>query len=111
MSNRIRFHLDENVDPDIALALRRQSIDVTTTVKMELRGQIDEAQLAFACQQGRIIVTHDTDFLKIASQTTEHWGIAFCKKDVRTLGEIIRSLVLIYEVLSPDEMKGWIEYL
>ncbi|OWY66648.1 hypothetical protein B7486_35670 [cyanobacterium TDX16] len=111
MSNRIRFHLDENVDPDIALALRRQSIDVTTTLEMGLRGQTDEAQLAFACQQGRIIVTHDTDFLKIASQTTEHWGIAFCKKDVRTLGEIIRSLILISEVLTPDEMKGWIEYL
>lgn len=111
MSDRIRFHLDENVDPDIALALRCQSIDVTTTVEMGLRGQTDAAQLAFACQQGRVIVTHDPDFLKIASQTTEHWGIAFCKKDVRTLGEIIRSLVLIYEVLSPDEMKGWIEYL
>jgi predicted nuclease of predicted toxin-antitoxin system len=111
VSDCIRFHLDENVDPDLALALRRQSIDVTTTVEMGLRGQTDEVQLAFARQQGRVIVTHDTDFLKIASQTTEHWGIAFCKKDVRTLGEIIRSLILIYEVLTPDEMKGWIEYI
>ena len=111
MSDRISFHLDENVDPDIALALRRQSIDVTTTAEMGLIGQTDEAQLAFAHQQERVIVTHDTDFLRIASQTTDHWGIAFCKKDVRTLGEIIRSLVLIYELLTPDEMNGWVEYL
>ena len=42
MSNRIRFHLDENVDPDVALALGRQGIDVTTTREMGLLGQPDE---------------------------------------------------------------------
>jgi predicted nuclease of predicted toxin-antitoxin system len=67
--------------------------------------------LALACDQGRVIVTHDTDFLRLASQSADHWGVAFCKKNSRSLGEIIRSLVLIYEVLSPDEMRGWIEYL
>ena len=111
MSNRIRFYLDENVDPDVALALRRQEIDVTTTREMGLLGQPDEVQLAFACKQGRAIITHDTDFLRLASQSTAHWGVAFCKKNAGSLGEIIRSLVLIYEVLSPDEMRGWIEYL
>lgn len=100
-----------SIQPDIALALRRQAIDVTTTVEMGLIGQTDEAQLEFARQQGRVIVTHDTDFLRLASQTPNHWGIAFCKKDARTIGEIIRSLVLIYEVFTADEMKGWVEYL
>jgi predicted nuclease of predicted toxin-antitoxin system len=111
VSERLRFHLDENVDPDVALALRRQGIDVTVTREMGLLGQPDEVQLAFACQQGRVIVTHDTDFLRLASQNAAHWGVAFCKKNTRSLREIIRSLVLIYEVLSPDEMRGWIEYL
>lgn len=111
MSDRIRFHLDENVDPDVALALCRQGIDVTTTREMGLLGQADEVQLAFACEQGRVIVTHDTDFLRLASQSAAHSGVAFCKKNARSLGEIIRSLVLIYEALSPDEMQGWIEYL
>ncbi|MBW4689504.1 MAG: DUF5615 family PIN-like protein [Komarekiella atlantica HA4396-MV6] len=111
MSDRIQFHLDENIDLDIALALRRQGIDVTTTPEMELLGQTDEIQLAFACEQGRVIVTHDTDFLRLASENTDHWGVAFCKKNLSSLGEIIRSLVLIYEALSPNEMRGWIEYL
>ncbi len=104
-------NLDENVDPDVALALRRQGIDVTTTYEMGLLGQPDEVQLAFACEQGRVIVTHDTDFLRLASQSADHWGVAFCKKNARSLGEIIRSLVLISEVLSPDETRGSIEYL
>jgi hypothetical protein len=35
MSERIRFHLDENVDPAIALGLRRYGINVTTTNHVE----------------------------------------------------------------------------
>ncbi|MDF5715090.1 MAG: DUF5615 family PIN-like protein [Rhizonema sp. NSF051] len=81
MSSRIRFHLDENIDSDVAKALRRQEIDVTTTVSMRLIGQPDEVRLAFACNQGRVIITHDTDFLKLASQTTDHWGIIGCGKN------------------------------
>ncbi|MEO1144654.1 MAG: DUF5615 family PIN-like protein [Cyanobacteria bacterium J06638_22] len=111
MNERIRFHLDENVDPDIALALRRQGIDVTTSREAKLLGITDEEQLTFACTQGRVIVTYDTDFLRLASQSSQHWGIAFCKKNACSIGEVIRSLVLIYEVLSPGDMQGWIEYL
>ena len=111
MSEPLRFHLDENVDPDVALALRRQEIDVTTTREMGLLGQSDEAQLEFACKQRRVIVTHDTDFLRLASQSADHWGVAFCQKNARSLGEIIRSLGLIYQVFTPDQMRGWIEYL
>lgn len=37
MSERIRFHLDENVDPAIALGLRRYGVYVTTTSDVELR--------------------------------------------------------------------------
>jgi hypothetical protein len=47
MSERIRFHLDENVDPVIVLGLRRYGVDVTTTNEAGLRAQSDEAQLAF----------------------------------------------------------------
>jgi predicted nuclease of predicted toxin-antitoxin system len=110
VSDRIRFHLDENMDSDVAKALRRQGIDVTTTAEMGLLGQPDEAQLTFVCQHRRVLVTHDADFLRFASQRLNHCGIAFCKKDVRTLGEIIRSLMLIYEVFTPEEMHGQVEY-
>lgn len=68
MSERIRFHLDENVDPDIALALRRRLINVTTTFEIGMAGQPDTAQLAFVRQQQRVIVTHDTDFLKLPAK-------------------------------------------
>ena len=111
MADRIKFHLDEHVDPDIARALRRYGIDVTTTVYAGLRTGNDPAHLDFIRREGRVVVTHDADFLRYASQSSDHPGIAYCQMGTRSMGEIIRSLILIYEVLTPEEMAGHVEYL
>ena len=64
MAERVRFHLDENVDPRVASALRRHGADATTTVEAGLRAEPDIAQLDFALAEGRVLVTHDADFLR-----------------------------------------------
>ena len=107
---RIRFHLDKNVDPDVAHALRKHGIDVTTTLELGMRGQSDEEQLAFAQREGRVLITCDTDFLAIAKGNLPHAGIAFAHHK-RSLGDVIRAITLIYEVLDPAEMNGQVEYL
>ncbi|MEG4284724.1 DUF5615 family PIN-like protein [Microcoleus sp. A006_D1] len=111
MSERIRFHLDENVKSAVARELRRRSIDVTTTIEARLLAESDELQLAFICAQKRVIMTHDDDFLTIASLSSVHPGIAYCKQGTRSIGQIIEGLVLIYEVYKPDEMVGRVEFL
>lgn len=111
MNERIRLHLDENVDPAVALGLQRYGIDVTITNEVGLQGKSDEAQLEFVRKTQRVIFTQDTDFLIIANADNNHPGIAFCKKGTRSIGEIIDSLRLIYEVLTPEEMIGHVEFL
>ena len=111
MKNKIRFHLDEQVDPEIAIQLGRRRIDVTTTVEVGLRTSSDESQLDFIRQQKRVIFTHDKDFLIIASRTSNHPGIVYCQQKTRPLSEIIEGLVLIYEFYLPEEMLGHFEYL
>jgi predicted nuclease of predicted toxin-antitoxin system len=95
----------------IARELRYRGIDVTTTVEVGLRTQSDEAQLKFICKEQRILFTQDDDFLRIASGNNNHPGIAYCKQGTRSIGQIVESLVLIYEVYSPEEMVGRVEYL
>lgn len=109
--NRIKFHLDEHIDPAISAALRRHGIDVTTTLESGLRTATDEAHFAFARRERRVMVSHDPDFLRFASATTNHAGIVFSHMGMRSVGEIITSLILIYEVLVPEEMEGRVEYL
>ncbi|MGI8855387.1 MAG: DUF5615 family PIN-like protein [Thermomicrobiales bacterium] len=111
MSEGIRFHLDENVDTTIAHALRREGIDVTTTTDARLRTQRDEAQFAFAQQEGRVLVTHDTDFLKIAHRTAHHAGVAYCAPGARTVGQIAELLTIMHAILSPAEMADSVQYL
>ena len=38
-------------------------------------------------------------------------GIAYCQKGKLSIGEIIESLVLIYEVLTPAELTEKVEFL
>lgn len=111
MSEGLRFHLNENVDSVIAQALRREGIDVTTTTDARLRSQRDDAQFAFAQREGRILVTHDADFLKIAQRTTHHAGVAFCASGSRTVGQIIEMLLIMYAALPPEEMANSVQYL
>jgi hypothetical protein len=46
VSERIRFHLDENVKSAVARELRRRGIDVTATSEVGLLAGSDELQLA-----------------------------------------------------------------
>ena len=73
MPERVRFHLDENVDPDIASALKRAGIDVTTSQEANLLAKNDTVQLHFARTQSRILVTHDDDFLILNSQGSDRF--------------------------------------
>lgn len=58
-----------------------------------------------------MIVTHDADWLRFASRSSNHPGIVYCNRTTRSLGDIIRHLILIYEVLTPEEMTGRVEHL
>lgn len=110
-SDRIRFHLDEHIDSSIADALRRHGIDTTTTVEAGLRTRGDEAQLAFVRNEHRVLVTSDKGFLRFAGSNSEHPGVVFVSSDAGSIGEVIKALILVYEVLMPDEMQGHVEYL
>jgi len=109
-SARLRFHLDEMVDSDIALALRRLGIDVTTTPEAGLRTQPDAEQLAYVVREQRVIVTHDADYLRIAQAGEAHAGIAYCALLARTIGQIVERLVELCERLTPSEMNDRVEY-
>jgi predicted nuclease of predicted toxin-antitoxin system len=107
----LRFHLDENVDPAVADGLRRRGIDVTTTVEADLVRASDEKQLEYAISEGRVIVTHDADFLRIAERGESHPGIAYSPQESRSVGQIIASLFLMSECLSADDMRNHVEFV
>ncbi|MBE9189438.1 DUF5615 family PIN-like protein [Gloeocapsopsis crepidinum LEGE 06123] len=111
MVEKIKFHLDENVSNAVAEGLRRRGIDLTTTLEAALIGVSDDTQLEFALSQKRVIFTQDTDFLRIHQTGTHHAGIVFCSQGSKSIGEIIKGLVLIWELLEPEAIYNRIEFL
>ncbi len=107
----IRFHLDEHISIQIAAGLRRRNIDVTTTAEAGLLGATDMAQLDFTGSSERVLVTQDDDFLRLHAQGVAHAGIAYCQQQSMSGGEMLRRLILIHDLLSPEEMAGRVEFL
>lgn len=107
----IRFHLDEHADPEIALALRRRGIDVTTAAEAGLLAASDEAHLVFATNEQRVLFTNDADFLRLAAHNSQHAGIAFCQRNWRSIGQIVAALELLHQVVTPEQMRGQVEFL
>ena len=107
----IRFHLDEHISTQVAAGLRRRNIDVTTTGDTGLIGATDLAHIEFAASSGRVLVTQDDDFLRLHAKGVAHSGIAYCQQQSMLAGEILRHLILIHDLLSPEEMAGKIEFL
>jgi len=108
---RIKFYFDEHVPQAVADGLRRRGVDVLVVQDTGRRGAPDDEQLAFASQQGRVMVTMDSDYLILAAQGATHAGIAYVKPGTRSVGQLIQKLKLIHDVLTPAEMENHIEYL
>jgi len=111
MTEKIKFHLDESVSNAIALGLRRRGINVTTTSETGLIGASDIEQIAFALSENRILITHDDDFVILHNSGIIHAGITYCDQKRRSIGEMINTLVLIWETLEPEDMKNQLEFL
>jgi predicted nuclease of predicted toxin-antitoxin system len=95
----------------VADGLRRLGIDVTTTQEAGLLGAEDTRQIAFATAAGRVLFSQDDDFLILASQGVAHPGLAYCRQQSRSIGEIVRALELIWEVYEPEEMRNRVEFI
>lgn len=54
----------------------------------------------------------DDDYLVLHAEGHQHAGIVYVPQRQRlSVGAAVNSLTLIYEVLTPAQMRGHIEYL
>ena len=107
---QIEFYLDEHIHSAVAEGLRRRGVHVLTVQEAERAGLSDREQLAFALTERRVMVTMDSDFLKLSVEGVAHAGIGYANPRT-TIGELISALMLVYDVLTPAEMVNHVEYL
>ncbi len=81
-----------------------------STQKADMMGAFDKEQLAWAVSQGRVVFTQDEDFLRLHAEGVPHKGMVFARQ--RTpIGDMVRGLMLICQVLDAEEMQDHVEFL
>ncbi|MGH2614505.1 MAG: DUF5615 family PIN-like protein, partial [Thermomicrobiales bacterium] len=101
MAEAIKFSMDEHVLRAVSEGLRRRGVDVLRAQEAGLLEADDERHLATALSEGHVIFTQDADFLRLHATGRPHGGIVYASQQT-PIGTIIRGLMLIHDVLTPD---------
>ena len=113
----LRLLIDEDFDHRIVRGLlaRVPSADLVTIQDIGLRGAHDRDVLAWAAEQGRVLLTHDVTTMTRFAYERIAAGQAmpgvFAVHQTATIGPVIEDLVLLASVSDEREWEGQVRYL
>lgn len=117
MSKQIRFQADEDFNTLIVerLLQRQPLMDFQTVPAAGLKGTPDPAPLAFAAEQGRILVSHDlatmpTHFANFLERGQHSLGLFLLDRDLPRV-QAVEELLLIWEASTAEEWSDQMRYL
>ncbi len=108
------LYLDEDFDVDVAKALRTREYTVFVAREENMLSKSDEQQLAYAAQNGWVLVTHNTkDFIiqhqRYYEQGLEHAGIIVSSR--AHIGVLLRRMLNLLNLVAADEMRNQLFFL
>ncbi len=110
----ISLYTDADVDSDLAIQIRKQGFDAVSSREEKLNRLNDEAQLLYASDHRRAILTHNTKHFeplhkKWQREGKVHWGIIISTQV--PIGELLRRILRLFNTITADEMRNNIRYL
>jgi predicted nuclease of predicted toxin-antitoxin system len=108
----MKIYADENVESSVIEGLRRRGIEVISALELGYLSKPDDFHIKKAYEMKAVILTHDIDFLRIASRPDfNHSGIIFSHPEKISIGQCIREVELITKILTEKDMVNHIEFL
>jgi hypothetical protein len=104
--SEIKFYLDENIDKSVTEQLLLWGVDAVSVHSLDLRGETDVNHLQRAFEMGRVLCTHDQDFIRLATETTSHAGIAFAQHYQASIGGWVRALRSLHAQSTAEQLQG-----
>lgn len=102
----MRFLVDECTGPAVSRWLREQGHDVLS-VYDEARGASDEAMLALAVREDRVIITNDKDFGEMIFRLGKaHRGVLLLRLDDERAANKISVLARVLRHIDDIELAG-----
>jgi len=78
---------------------------------MALLGEDDDNHLLTTTNMGYVLCTHDQDFLRIATQTTDHEEIIFTQQSDSTIGGWVKALTQLSETMDSTQIRGKVLFI
>lgn len=113
----MRLLFDENVEGALFRGLLRRLpwVDAVRAVDVGLGGKPDAEVLAWAAQEGRVVVSRDRATMSLEAAQRLERGEAmpglFLIRPGAGMKEVLEEIILIVEASEPGEVDGWILYL
>jgi hypothetical protein len=112
--SKLTGYADENVKAAIVAGLRLRGMDLVTAQERGQRQTDDEQLLVTATAEGRLLLTNDTDFLRIHGEWMAtgrtHAGIVFWPQD-RPIGEVIRKVHQFALATTPGDAADAVKFV
>jgi hypothetical protein len=106
-------YADENVKSAVVHGLRQRGMDIVTAQERGQRQTDDETLLATATSEDRLLLTNDTDFLRIHAEWLAtgrgHAGIVYWPQE-RPVGEAITRIHQYALLTSPDDAISVVKF-
>jgi hypothetical protein len=109
----IKFLVDEQINPRVAIALREKGVDVTSIHALGLNNQKfdDIPVLELATNRGETVLTLDSDFLRIHNEWMQegksHCGIFYSPTNryqhAGAIGMLVQICVEWAEIIGDDD--------
>ena len=107
--------MDHHVPAAIADGLRRRGVDVLTAYEDGAAELDDPDLLSRTTQLGRVLFSQDRDLLVLAARWLQAGrnfsGLVYAHQLNVTIGEAVRDLTLIAQVLDPEDMQNHVEFI
>jgi len=110
----VALYLDADVDRKLAEQLRARGFKVTSAREVGNDELLDEAQLAYAVEQGCVLLTHNARHFVPLFKKWWHAGQSHCGIIVSSqlpIGELLRRTLWLLDAVTADEMANNIRNL
>ena len=111
----LAYYCDEHVPWAVTHGVRAAGIDALRVQDDSLHGEGDEPLLQRATELGRVLFTHDDDFLVIAAEWLRtgrtFTGIVYVHQDRLSYRERIAELIRLDREFSAEQMVNQVVYL
>jgi len=113
----LRLVADENFDNDIIRGLLREKpdLDLVRVQDVGLSAIEDPIILAWAADEGRILLTHDvrtmTHFAHTRTRESQAMPGMFLVKKATPIGQAIQDLLILIECSTEGEWNGLVVYV